>query len=261
MGKTAAELSFLFPSWPREAPALFGPFHIVMSALSILLPVWVVRVSHRLSRKKCTERLFHIGIALLVLELFKQAILFFAVNNLHYDLWYFPFQLCSVPMYLCLVLPGLSDRQRDTVFTFLFDFSLPGAVLALIFPMDMLRSSAVLTMHAFLWHGLLIYAGLLPFHARLVKADLKGFRSAALLYLFLCLIAIGLNCLLDPLAVYGGRPNLFYLSPLVITGQPVFHEIALRFGILPGMILYVLSYLLLCFLVHLLCMRAYKKEL
>ncbi len=58
------------------------------------------------------------GIAFLVLEIVKQIYLFFIVFNKHYDVWYVPFQLCSMPIYMCIILsmtsPNRSKATRTT---------------------------------------------------------------------------------------------------------------------------------------------------
>ena len=254
------DLSNKIHAWPNGTPVLYGPFHIGMSLACLFLPFLLVFQDPLLSERECEKRLTAAGKLLVLLEVYKQLFLFFAVNDMHYDFWFFPFQLCSMGMYLSLLLPILSEKQKRTVFTFLFDFSLPGAILALAFPADMLRESVSLTVHAFLWHAILIYLGLLVFRNRLVQADIRGYLSAAGLYIFLAFASVVLNLLLDPLCEYGKRPNLFYLSPLQESPQPVFHELSVQYGIVPEMILYVLSYLLFCFLFHLLAMRAYRKK-
>ena len=44
----------------------------------------------------CIEKvLFFIGFFLLTSEILKQLLLTFVMNNGHYNLWYFPFQLCA----------------------------------------------------------------------------------------------------------------------------------------------------------------------
>ncbi len=45
------------------------------------------------------------GILMLLSELWKQWRLTYILNHRQYNWWYFPFQLCSIPMYLCLVIP------------------------------------------------------------------------------------------------------------------------------------------------------------
>lgn len=54
-------------------------------------------------------------------------------RQMPYDWWFFPFQLCSLPMYLCLLLPFLKHKSMKTaVCTFLQDFNLLGGLAALI---------------------------------------------------------------------------------------------------------------------------------
>ena len=236
-------------AWPMEPPPLFGTFHLSAFILSLLIPILLARFMK--SRIRNTEaHLFHLGVFLACMELYKQLFLYLAVNDMHYNFWYFPFQLCSMPMYICLALPLLGGRAKETAYTFLFDFTLPGALLALIFPADMMRPYVTMTAHAFLWHAVLIYISLTVFHAGLLKKDRKSFFSAAALYLVLAFAAFVLNLLLDPLAEYGSRPGLFYLSPYYVTDQPVFHDIALRFGIPAELVIYVLSFLLFAYLFH-----------
>ena len=65
----------------------------------------------------CIEKvLFFIGIFLLTSEILKQLLLTFVVNNGHYNLWYFPFQLCSLPMYLLVLYPFFhTEPARNTI--------------------------------------------------------------------------------------------------------------------------------------------------
>ena len=68
---------------------------------------------------------FSIGLLLFASELWKQWVLTFILNDGVYDFWYFPFQLCSIPMYLLLMLPFLkSNSHKKVIFTFLMDYSL-----------------------------------------------------------------------------------------------------------------------------------------
>ena len=77
--------------------------------------------------------LFSCGLFLLLTECYKQCFLYFIIDKRHYDWWFFPFQLCSLPMYLCLLLPFLKHKSMKTaVCTFLQDFNLLGGLAALI---------------------------------------------------------------------------------------------------------------------------------
>ena len=55
--------------------------------------------------KIITSFFFLWGIIMLVSEIWKQYTLTFVLGQGHYNLWYLPFQLCSIPMYVCLLIP------------------------------------------------------------------------------------------------------------------------------------------------------------
>ena len=55
---------------------------------------------------------FVTGMILLGSEAGKQLFLTFSVGKGHYLWWYFPFQLCSIPMYLLPLLPFLKGEKQ-----------------------------------------------------------------------------------------------------------------------------------------------------
>ncbi len=79
--------------------------------------------------------LFSCGVLLALMELYKQAFLYVIEFHGHFDWWYFPFQLCSIPMYICLAAPLLhSEKTLRRAATFLQDFGLLGGIMALAVP-------------------------------------------------------------------------------------------------------------------------------
>lgn len=81
--------------------------------------------SHSKMNKKTDIIFFHTGAAMVISEIWKQLYLTFAINHGQYDWWYFPFQLCSLPMYLLVMLPLLRSRKiRTVIYTFLMDYVL-----------------------------------------------------------------------------------------------------------------------------------------
>ena len=236
-------------AWKMDVPALFSPFHLSMTLLSVLIPY--ILVCHQpINKTKAEQHLFHMGMILLMLELYKQGFYYVVVNHMRYDWWHFPFQLCSMAMYLCLLLPLTKGRFHRTILTFLYDFSLPGALLALLFPEDMLRPYWAMTLHGFLWHAMLVYIALIVYRNELADPSWSGFSDAGALYLFLAASAFILNILIHPYASFGFQPNYFYLSPYEKTGQFFFRLIAERFGITVELLLYLFLYILFCALFH-----------
>lgn len=111
----------------------------------------------------CIEKvLFFIGIFLLTSEILKQLLLTFVVNNGHYNLWYFPFQLCSLPMYLLVLYPFFhTEPARNTILGFLSTYNLLGGIAVFFDTSGMHYPLLILTVHSYLWHILLIVTGIL----------------------------------------------------------------------------------------------------
>lgn len=106
--------------------------------------------------------LFFIGIFLLSSEILKQLLLTFVVNGGHYNLWYFPFQLCSLPMYLLTIYPFLhTESAKNTILGFLSTYNLLGGIAAFFDTSGMHYPLLILTVHSYLWHILLIITGIL----------------------------------------------------------------------------------------------------
>ena len=111
-----------------EAPSPYSAFHLGLTAAGLLTAFLLAR---RLSRtQRPVKLLFICGLLLALSEVYKQLFRYYIVNGGHYDWWYFPFQLCSVPMYLCLLLPLLQTAWHGRIarafYTFLQDYGLLG---------------------------------------------------------------------------------------------------------------------------------------
>ena len=191
--------------------------------------------------------LFSCGLFLLLTECYKQCFLYFIIDKCHYDWWFFPFQLCSLPMYLCLLLPFLKHKSMKTaVCTFLQDFNLLGGLAALIVSEGFRGIHWTLTLHGYIWHLFLVFIGLFVFAGRRSDLCLRGYLQTLPLFLASCSIAFFINIL----APGHGQADMFYISPYYPSTQPVFHEIAMAAGIIPANLLYLFTICLGAALVH-----------
>ena len=233
-----------------DVPPLFGLTHVLLFFLCVGVPWVIAKQFASISNEAAVKQLVICGWILVLLECYKQLFLYVVVNAFHYNYWFFPFQLCSIAMYLCVLLPILKGSAKETVLTFLGSVSTPGAFLALLYPADMLRSYVSLTIHGFLWHAILMYIGYTVILHHRSTPGFRGFLKAAVLYLLLAGTAMILNVVFYPMATYGAKPNLFYLSPLVMSEQAVFHSIAMTLGIPAEHAIYIITYLLFCFAIH-----------
>lgn len=239
-------------AWTMTPPRPYSLFHILLalggSASALVLAFLLSR------RGRTLRRLFACGLILGAGELYKQLFLTLIVHPGVYDWWYFPFQLCSIPMYLCLLLPVLPVRTRIPVLVFLRDFGLLGGFMALAEPSGLMHSYLSLTLHGFLWHFFLLFIGFtchFSFGSGEAFRSLRGFLQCLPIYLGCCLIALAINLAAGPAADIA----MFYLSPYHPSPQAVFHRISVALGIFPGNVIYMAATVLGAFLIHLILRR------
>ena len=152
-----------------------------------------------------------------VSEIWKQILLY--RHNGYYDYWYFPFQLCSMPLYLLPVYVMLKEgRLKNMIGTFLMDYGLVAGAAVFLDTSGMFYSVKALTFHSFLWHLLMILMSLVI----MMERKESHFKEATMLFLALALIATMINCLVPA----KGYINMFYISPYCDMEQIVFRDIA-----------------------------------
>jgi hypothetical protein len=136
--------------------------------------------------------------------------------------------------------------------TFLATYSLTGALAALMIPEDFLRSYVSLTVHGFIWHGLLIFISLTVILSGMSDLSLRSFAGASGLFLLFCAVAVLINILTEPVmsaaSSQGLIPNtyaaMFYLNPYHLSPQPVVDTVQRAVGIPAGLVLYVIAVIL-----------------
>ena len=117
---------------------------------------------------------FVCGILMLCSEIWKQLTLTVAIGGGKYIWWYFPFQLCSIPMYILLVYPWLRRRNaRLTLLAFLMSYSLLGGIAVFADTSGLHYPLRTLTIHSYTWHILLIILGVIAgfVYIRLLYSD------------------------------------------------------------------------------------------
>lgn len=197
--------------------------------------------------RKINQILFWAGTVLLVSELWKQLVINLVLQPAGsgaYAVWYFPFQLCSTPMYVCLLLmPAVRAGKERLVYaldTYLTTYGMLGGIFAFFDTSGFTELGYLpISVHSYLWHILLIGIGMLASYA-LIAQQRSDFFGATALFLGNCLVAQLLNKGLGQF----GTINMFYINPKYKMAQKYFGDIALYLGNNPGILVYVLTILL-----------------
>ena len=240
----------------NKTPVLFGTFHICALFLCILFSylvyqfckdkdeIYLIRVIH-----KC-------GIFMLAMEVVKQIFCYYYVFDQKINLWFFPWQLCSMCMYCSFLLPFVNRRIQNSLLIFLATYSLLAAIIALAVPADMLRPQIYLTCYSFLYHFLMIAVSIASIRIIRNRKDLI-FSDSIILFLLMAVIAELINIISHQIFHdIHVEPDMFYITPYYPTTQPIFNTIALRFGIFTEVIIYLGIIIAVSYLIYrLLCKK------
>ena len=196
--------------------------------------------------KKLDKIFFICGIVMICSEIWKQWVLT-GLNGGQYDWWYFPFQLCSLPMYLLALIPiARNSGVRRSIYTFLMDYCMICGIFVFFDISGMIYPTLSLTIHSFSWHIVLLGLGITAGISGSADYTFKGFLKGSAIFWGGCIIAELFNFFFHRL----GSINMFYISPYFQMDQMVFRFFARNFGNLVGIIIYIAAITLGAFLFH-----------
>ncbi|MEG1633790.1 MAG: YwaF family protein [Oscillospiraceae bacterium] len=226
-------------AWQMTPPAAYGAFHLCFFFGGIFVSVLLAWRLRGLGERGNRILLFSVGLLLCIFELYKQLFYYYVLYDQHYAWHIFPFHLCSVPMYFCLLAPFLPEgKLRSATYDFMLAFNLMGGFLAFLEPSGLITAHWTLTLHAFAWHMTLVFIGLYLGFSRRAGRRVADFKPAALTFVVLCGIAFCINLIFRD--VSGGAINMFFVGPTV-SPIIVFNGIAEKFGWYVCTPLYMLS--------------------
>ncbi|MBR7123208.1 MAG: YwaF family protein [Oscillospiraceae bacterium] len=215
-------------SWEMEVPKAYGTFHILFTVIGFAVCVLLAWRLRKVGDAGNKIVLLSVGLFLLISEVYKQLFYSFYLSDNTYVWWIFPFQLCSVPMYMCLIAPLLKPgKLQRYMYNFMMIYNLLGGAISFTEPSGLLHPYWTLTLHALIWHMLIVFVGLyLAFSGRGGKT-MADYRCATVTYLCLCVLAFAINLLLRDIS--NGSVNMFYVGP---SNSPiiVFKQISEHFG-------------------------------
>lgn len=200
-------------AWEMEVPKPYGPLHLGFTLVGFTLCA-LLAWKLRNARDSTSRKIFlSIGIFLLLSEVYKQLMYELVVEpGPGYRWGIFPFHLCSIPMYLCLILPFVkSDRIRRSICGFLMTYNMLGGFISFFEPSGLLHEYWTLTFHALIWHMLLVFLGTYIALSGRGCRNRKDYWGATVTFLVLCAVAFGINCAFWNIS--GGQINMFFVGP------------------------------------------------
>lgn len=218
----ALDSFFEWTAAPMKQPPAYGAFHILYTLLGFALCAFVAWKLRKVSDKTAGRILFCVGLLLILSEIFKQLFYYFAMMDNRYSWNDFPFQLCSVPMYMCVVVPFLKPgKLQRGMYSFMVLYNLLGGAISFAEPSGLLHGYWFLTVHALVWHMMLVFIGLFICFSKRGGNQKSDYVSATWTFLAMSGVAFGLNCFVQ--YWLGEKMNMFFVgpgnSPIVVFAQ------------------------------------------
>ena len=250
---------FQSAAWPMAEPAAYGLFHILFTLIGFAASGFFAWKLRRISDKVLNRILFACGLILAVSEVFKQFFYYFIIAENTYHWGEFPFQLCSTPMYMCLIVPFLKDGpSRRAMYSFMVLYNLLGGAISFAEPSGLFHEYVFLTVHSCVWHMLLVFVGLLICFTKRGGTVMTDYIAATKIFLVLSLAAFLMNCMVQ--FGLGEEMNMFFVGP---GDSPiaVFEQFSQWFGWYVNTLIYIFAVCLGAYLIFTLIYWSQNKEL
>lgn len=226
-------MNFLFDwlhwiDWNMTRPASYQSlavswFHYASLIVIFLFTLFFSWKYKHASAQQFQRFVFVTGIYMALFELLRN--LFFTYLGDGIYPWYiFPFQFCSTPIFVSLVIgftkPG---KFQDALYTYLGSFSLLAGILVMALPNDIYIDKVIINLQTTYQHGSMIVLGLVLVF-RKIKWNLISMIHAVGIFAFFVMMAMVLNTWHNTF-IQEGVFNMFYINPLHGSTLPVFNVI------------------------------------
>ncbi len=222
---------------PMTTPTAYSTFHILLMIVGLTVAIGLAWLLRRLDGKKNKVILLTFSGILLASEIFKQFFCFYVINGGEYYWYEFPFQLCSMPIYLCpLIAMCKNERLRNAAYGFMMTYNLVGGFAAVFEPSGIFHGWVFLTVHSIFWHYSLVFLGMYFVFSGKGGRTLRDYFDTVKLFCALCFIAFFINTLVG--ITTGYEIQMFFVGP----NPPsiiVFKTIAERFGWVASTVIYI----------------------
>lgn len=243
-----------------ERPVVFGWFHWVWIALTILVAV-ALCIWHKRSGTEDRVRRVVMGNAIfvIILEIYKMInYSFLESNGYAFDFqWYaFPWQFCSTPMYVGL-LAGIirKGKVHESLMAYLATFSVFAGLCVTIYPGDVFIEVLGINIQSMICHASMISVGVYLFYSDYVKLEHKTILKAIPVFAVCVTIALVLNEVVYHSGILNGEAfNMFYISPYFDSTLPIYGAVHNAVSAPWNIVIYILGFSLAAYVILLIAM-------
>ncbi len=211
-----------------QTPGLYGWFHILFFAISIIAGILLCRFCKGDDQRVVRRVLTITAIVVILLEVYKQVNYTFTYDGTKiltdYQWYAFPFQFCSTPMYISLLAGVIRNRKiHESLCAYLATFALFAGLCVMFYPGQVFISTIGINIQTMICHGLMITIGIYLLGTGYVKIEHKTILKAIPVFAACVLLAMAMN----EIAYFSGLLdtetfNMFFISPHCEPSLPVY---------------------------------------
>ena len=250
-------------------PTLFGWFHIMWLAIMILGTVIVCLKCKNFSDKQFRLFLLISCSVLILLEILKQLVHSFDIESgtCDYAWKQFPFQFCSTPMYIGLIIALIKDGKiRDYLCSFLGTFGLFAGLIVMVYPTTVLSDVIFRSTQSLLHHSTMVVMGALIWTTKKAKVEHKTILKGMAVFAVLVITAFVMNIIFHSTGNTDSF-NMFYIGPYSKCDIPVLYNIGqalditrqtIHIGNFIFLLIYIVGFTLAAYIILLVVMLIHK---
>ncbi len=204
---------FFSPRNKDVALGMYSTSYFITLAFVIIIITLCLFFSFKMKEKNIKKVLITFNIFTVLTEIIKM--IFTGINYGIDDVEWLPLYFCSLFMYSTLLAVLKNEKLKITGLSFLFFGGIIGAVAFFSYPNACIPNYPLfhfMTLRTLIYHGGMIYVGLLVVITGYYKPDLKHFKNYTIYLSVIMLLAYIINIIRDRNLMYISEPLDFSIS-------------------------------------------------
>ena len=248
-----------------SAPTPYGLFHIISIILSITMTAMLCIYHRHDSPKQVRKTVLYISLVVIGLEILKQIVFTANIidgNTIKWDYtWYaFPFQFCSMPMYVGVLQAIIKKgKTHDSLCAFLATYAVFAGICVMVYPGDVFTATVFICVQTMVCHGTMIPVGAYLMTTGHVKTEHKTILKAMCTFGVVIVAATILNELVYASGILNGETfNMLFISRHFESTLPVYSLIHNSVPYPFNIFIYFLGFSLAAYIILLIAMGIKK---
>jgi hypothetical protein len=225
-----------------------GWFHYISLVFVVFFTYIFTRYLKHKNKKQLQKYLFIFAIILIAFEIYKQ-VLYSYSNAWHYRWYAFPFQFCSIPMYVALIT---ALTKKETVYeagiSFLATYGLFAGLAVMLHPGDVFVDTIGINIQTMIHHGGIATVGFSLIFSKQVSYKINTIIKASVVFSIVVLIAILLNTIYNTW-INEGTFNMFFINPKYTSNIPILFDIQPHVNAIVFYLIYYFGFTLVALIV------------